>query len=113
MDTQTRGKYGEDLAVSYLAKKGYEVVERNYRFSRGEVDLIAIWNNMILIFLEVKFRKNNSYGEPEVFVSRDQQKRIIAAAEHYLESINWQKDVRFDIISICGKEIYQIEDAFH
>lgn len=113
MDNQSIGKYGEDLAVSYLTKKGYEIVERNYRFSRGEVDLIGIWKNVILVFFEVKFRKNNNYGEPEIFVSRDQQKRILAAAEHYLEAINWQKDVRFDVIAISGKEVYQIEDAFH
>ena len=113
MENQFRGKYGEDLAVSYLTKKGYEIIERNFRFSRGEVDLIGIWRNELLVFFEVKYRKNDAYGEPEVFVSRNQEKRIIAAAEHYIEAINWHKDIRFDIVSIMGKEIYQIEDAFY
>ena len=100
MDTKNKGKYGEDLAVSYLRKKGFEIVERNYRFRKGEIDLITLLNNEVLVFVEVKLRKGDAYGDPETFVSRKQERLIIQAAEDYIFAINWQKDIRFDIISI-------------
>ena len=113
MDTKNKGKYGEDLAVSYLRKKGFEIVERNYRFRKGEIDLITLLNNEVLVFIEVKLRKGDAYGDPETFVSRKQERLIIQAAEDYIFSINWQKDIRFDIISITGSQLEHIEDAFY
>ncbi|MFT6882607.1 MAG: putative endonuclease [Marinoscillum sp.] len=113
MNTKSKGKYGEDLAVSFLEKKGFEITERNYRYGRGEIDLIGILDNKLLVFIEVKLRKGNTYGEPESFVSNAQQKLIIKAAENYLFAINWEKDIRFDIISITREEILHIEDAFY
>lgn len=113
MDNKAKGKYGEDLAVSYLKKKGFEIVERNFRHSHGEIDIIGMIKNELLIFVEVKSRKGNSYGEPETFVSSAQQKQIISTAEHYIYAINWMKDIRFDIISIIGEKVVHIEDAFY
>ncbi|MEQ8581811.1 MAG: YraN family protein [Marinoscillum sp.] len=113
MDTKNKGKYGEDLAVSYLRKKGFEIVERNYRFRKGEIDLITLLNNEVLVFIEVKLRKGDAYGDPETFVSRKQERLIIQAAEDYIFAINWQKDIRFDIISITGSQLEHIEDAFY
>lgn len=113
MDTKNKGKYGEDLAVSYLHKKGFEIVERNYRFRKGEIDLITLLNNEVLVFVEVKLRKGDAYGDPETFVSRKQERLIIQAAEDYIFAINWQKDIRFDIISITGSKVEHIEDAFY
>ncbi len=113
MDTKNKGKYGEDLAVSYLRKKGFEIVERNYRFRKGEIDLITLLNNEVLVFVEVKLRKGDAYGDPETFVSRKQERLIIQAAEDYIFAINWQKDIRFDIISITGSKVEHIEDAFY
>ncbi len=84
MNTKTKGKYGEDLAVSYLEEKGFEILERNYRYGRGEVDLIGLLDNDLLVFFEVKLRKNNAFGEPETFISRNQQQKIMAAAEDYI-----------------------------
>jgi len=111
--TKTKGKYGEDLAVSFLEKKGFEIAERNYRFARGEIDLIGILDNKLLVFFEVKFRRGNAYGEPESFVSKAQQKLIIQGAEDYIYAIDWHKDIRFDIISIVQDEIVHFEDAFY
>ncbi|MFT6868555.1 MAG: putative endonuclease [Cyclobacteriaceae bacterium] len=113
MDNKAKGKYGEDLAVSYLKKKGFEIVERNYRHSHGEIDIIGMMKNELLIFVEVKSRKGNNYGEPETFVSSAQQKLIISTAEHYIYAINWMKDIRFDIVSIIGQKVDHIEDAFY
>lgn len=111
--TQQTGRSGEDRAASYLQKKGYEILECNYRYGKGEIDLIALLNNELLVFVEVKARQNNEYGEPETFVSSRQQKLIIRAAEDYIFGINWQKDIRFDIIAISGGLIKHIEDAFY
>ena len=58
MNNQLKGKYGEDLAVSYLEKQDYEIIERNYRHGRGEIDLIGIHKNQLLVFFEIKLRKN-------------------------------------------------------
>ncbi len=114
MNSKIKGKYGEDLAVSYLQNKGFEITERNYRHRRGEIDLIGILRNELLVFFEVKLRKRKDFGDPETFVTRAQERSIIDAAEAYIYGINWQKDIRFDIIAITsGSEIEHIEDAFY
>ncbi len=105
------GKEGEEKAITFLREAGYQILERNYRFRRCEVDIIAVHAG-ILVFLEVKKRKNDSYGSPESFVSDAQQDRIRAAATHYQEETDWQCSIRFDIISIEGKSIRHFEDAF-
>ena len=109
------GDKGEESAVNFLFSNGYEVLERNYRFGRGEVDIIAQHNNS-LIFVEVKTRKNSNYGYPESFLSEAQQERIHLAAEEYVLQKAWQGEVRFDIISILwdGNEpaLDHFEDAF-
>ncbi|MEQ8238167.1 MAG: YraN family protein [Cyclobacteriaceae bacterium] len=112
MDNQLLGKYGEDLAVSFLEKHGFEVIERNYRYKRNEIDLIGILNQRLLVFFEVKNRKNNRFGEPESFVSDKQQQRIKEAAEEYIYGINWMKDIRFDILTILDGHVTHFEDAF-
>lgn len=114
MNSKNKGKYGEDLAVSYLQNKGFEIIERNYRHRHGEIDLIGILANDLLVFFEVKLRKSDDFGNPESFVSKAQERSIIETAEEYIYGINWQKDIRFDIISIKqGEGIEHIEDAFY
>lgn len=115
MNTQKIGKKGENIAVEFLEKKNYQVLLKNYRYKKNEVDLIAI-KNSLLIFVEVKLRSNLDYGMPEETVSEAQKKRIIETAEHYIIENNWQNDIRFDIISITNlNDSYKIEhfeDAF-
>lgn len=113
MDKKTRGKYGEDLAVSYLTSRGFEVLERNYRYKKGEIDIICMLGNELLVFVEVKLRKHNDFGTPESFVSANQEKWIMEAAENYIFAINWKKDIRFDIIAIQGTNLEHIQDAFY
>lgn len=113
MNTKMKGKYGEDLAVSYLTKKGFEIIERNYRHEKGEIDIIALIDNALLIFIEVKLRKSSQFGKPESFVTDNQKKTILTAAENYIFAINWKKDIRFDIIAIQHETIEHIEDAFY
>jgi putative endonuclease len=106
------GKKGEDEAVLYLLSMGATILERNYRYDRAEIDIIAKIEN-IIVFVEVKTRTQNNHGNPEDFLSLAQQKRIVKAATYYLENIPENLDIRFDIISILkNKELEHIEDAF-
>jgi putative endonuclease len=110
------GSWGEEKASGFLAEKGYEIIEKNYRYKHMEVDLIAIHKNT-LIFIEVKTRSGTGFGMPEEFVNYTKSRLILKAAEHYIFDKDWQKDVRFDIVSILilpngNLNIRHIEDAF-
>ena len=110
------GKKGEALAKEFLLLKNYEILEENWRVGKAEVDLIAKYNE-VLIFIEVKTRSTNSFGRPEEFVSGKKQDMITHAAPRYMEKINHDWAIRFDIISIIFNKdetynIEHIEDAF-
>lgn len=111
------GKEGEKLAAEYLQEKDYQIVEKNYRYKRGEIDLIVQKDNL-LVFVEVKARTNAGYGHPEEAVNVKKEEMIIKTADQYLIEKNWQGLIRFDIISIFfGKasspEVVHFEDAFY
>ena len=113
---QTFGKRGEALAEIELRQKGYKILQRNFRYGKSEIDLIAEGEGL-LIFIEVKTRSSNSFGYPEDFVSKNQQEAIIRAANYYVEESGWKGDIRFDIVAIVVKQtVMQIEhlkDAFY
>jgi putative endonuclease len=110
------GSDGEIVAAEYLEEKGYEIVERNYRHRRAEIDIIVKKKNW-LVFVEVKTRSNSGYGFPEEFVDKEKEKNIFFAAEEYMYRINWEGNVRYDIVAILGtgfdREIMHFEDAFY
>ncbi len=109
------GQRGEENAVNYLLSNGYDILERNYRFGRAEIDII-VQKDKTLIFVEVKTRKNSDFGFPETFVSESQEERIHLAAEEFVEKHGWQGDIRFDIIAIVWDlsepTFDHFEDAF-
>ena len=109
------GDRGEDSAANYLFANGYEVLQKNYRFGRGEIDIIAR-KDETLVFIEVKTRKNNLYGDPESFLSESQEDRIHLAAEEYVLQNEWPGEIRFDIIAILWDSneptLDHFEDAF-
>jgi len=112
---QHTGKYGEDLAQAYLRDSGYQLLERNFRYRQAEIDLIA-QKGALLVFVEVKTRKNTEYGYPEEFVSKKQAAQIIRAAEQYILKTDWQGNIRFDIIAILTEpkmRITHLPDAFY
>jgi putative endonuclease len=115
-DKIKKGKEGEDMAARFLIDKGYEIVQRNYRYKQSEIDLIVKKDNW-LIFVEVKLRSSDAYGYPEDFVDYKKAKNVIDGAEQYTYEKNWQGNVRYDIVSIRvlrdRTEIIQIEDAFY
>ncbi len=112
--TKEIGDKAENKAVEYLKKEGYEIQVCNYRYKKGEVDIIAVdklHKPALLVFIEVKYRKNNFYGNPEEFISVQKMNLLYDLAEHYTYEKKWEKDIRFDAISILGNgEIMHIKD---
>ena len=110
------GKKGEQLAVTLLEKKGYLIVERNYRFDKAEVDIIAQQKDVLAI-VEVKTRSTVDFGNPQDFVKPKQIKNLVKAVDEYVTVNNLDVEVRFDIIAIVknGKQfdIEHLEDAFY
>ena len=109
------GNRGEDIAADFLKDKGYEIVRRNYRYKHAEIDLIVKKENWLL-FVEVKTRSSSSFGEPETFVGISKAAKILEGAEHYIFEINWQGNIRFDIVSVklgAKPEVVHFEDAFY
>ena len=115
MDPHELGKLGEALAVAYLENKGYQILERNWRSGHKEIDIIALYDT-VLVVVEVKTRKSDDYGEPDLAVGAYKQRMLIWAADAYVRYKNLDVDVRFDIISIVitegEPEIEHLEDAF-
>ena len=110
------GTAGEVLAVEYLQKKGYRILERNYRFERAEVDIIAE-DQEFLVFVEVKARRSTMFGEPEDAVTERKSAQMRKVANGYCLRCGIEdRACRFDIIAIRydGKNptIRHIENAF-
>ena len=110
------GKDGEEIAAQHLLKNGYDILHRNWRFGKFEIDIVAQKGNTLSI-VEVKTRTGDYFGEPEEGVTKEKEKFLATAADHYIQSKNLDVEVRYDIISIVffnGKhELKMIEDAFY
>ena len=113
---QAFGKAGEDLAVRYLKKKGYKVIQQNYTCPLGEIDIIARQKKTI-VFVEVKTRRSLSFGSAKLAITPHKQRKISMAALYYLKS-NQQmdQDARFDVVTVQttsgSQEIDLIQNAF-
>ncbi|MGG5487664.1 MULTISPECIES: YraN family protein [Meridianimaribacter] len=109
------GKKGEQLAVDFLLQNHYEIVERNYRFDKAEVDIIA-QKEAILAIIEVKTRSTTDFGNPQDFVKPKQIKNLVKAVDEYVTVNGLEVEVRFDIIAIVKNEkdytIEHLENAF-
>lgn len=110
------GKKGEQLAVDYLLKNGYIIVERNYRFNKAEVDIIAQKKDTLAI-IEVKTRSSIGYGNPQDFVKPKQIKNLVKVVDEYVTANELDVLIRFDIIAIVKNgnnySIEHLEDAFY
>ena len=110
------GKKGEQLAVDFLLKNNYDIIERNYRFEKAEVDIIAQKDGFLAI-VEVKTRSTADFGNPQDFVKPKQIQRLVKAVNEYVEVNDLDLEVRFDIIAIVktGNKfvIEHLENAFY
>ena len=116
LKNRSSGAWGEELALRYLTRQGYTLVERNYRTRYGELDLV-VRSGTTLVFVEVKLRRTTGFGDPLEAVTPRKQARIRSLAERYLLDREPAFDtVRFDVVGILlGKgppSVRHIEDAF-
>jgi putative endonuclease len=112
---QQFGKLGEDIAVTYLERKGYRLLTRNYRFGKVELDIICEYLHEV-IFIEVKTRTSDVMAYPERAVGKTKQRNIRLAAENFVEENQITLPARFDIVAVVKGdkfEIEHIEDAFY
>lgn len=93
------GIEGERLGADYLLHAGYQIMEKNWRHSHWEVDIIAIKNNT-LHFIEIKTRRSKKFGHPEEKVGKKKIENLINAAEQYLYLFPQWKRIQFDILSV-------------
>lgn len=113
------GKWGEDEAALYYEDRGYEILERDWKVGKRDIDLIALTEGKdTLVFVEVKTRQNNDLQEPEEAVDVKKMRNLAIAANAYVKLHGLDMDVRFDIISVVGKcscveSIECFEDAFN
>ena len=109
------GKLGEELAVDFLEKNSYSILETNWTFQKAEIDIIAQKEN-ILSIIEVKTRSSIDFGLPQDFVKPKKIQLLVKAVNEYVISNDLEVEVRFDIIAIYKEEnnykIDHLEDAF-
>ena len=109
------GKWGEDLAEAYLERRGYTIVERDWKSGRRDIDIIAL-DNDVVVFVEVKTRRNRLFGEPEDAIDYRKRQNLQQAINHYVKFRNIRQEIRFDIISVVGTigtepDIQHIQDV--
>ena len=110
------GRRGEELAIGHLEGKGFQLVERNYRFERGEIDVV-MKDGPELVFVEVKARRSSGYGSPEDSVTPHKRMQLRKVAEGFLFERNIENTpCRFDVVTVRwgrgGPEFTHIENAF-
>ncbi|MDZ4749471.1 MAG: YraN family protein [Saprospiraceae bacterium] len=113
---QEHGKWGEEKAAAFLKGEGFEILARNWRYKRAEIDIVAKESG-VLVFVEVKTRASTSFGRPEEMVDRRKRRLLIDAAMAYMRSIGYEWEIRFDILAIIGEpggacDIRLYRDAF-
>lgn len=108
--TTALGRAGESKAIRYLESKGYLLLAKNYRYNRGEIDLI-MQDKQTLVFVEVKWRSGMAYGYPEETIQPAQEQKLRDTAEAYLAEHGWFGPVRFDVVAILRDKIQHFEDA--
>ncbi len=116
LSTKQLGEWGEQIAMQHLQELGYQIVKKNYRFGRSEIDIVAR-DGDVLVFCEVKMRENDEFGDPEYAITPRKQQKIRRVANGYLyENEIKEQECRFDVVAIRlihGKPVINhIKNAF-
>ncbi len=112
MKSMERGELNEQIALQYLAAQGLKLVTSNYHSRYGEIDLIMLDKKM-LVFIEVRYRRNNHFGGAAMSVTPDKQRKIAKTALQFIQrnkKTEWQ--CRFDVVAIGETETRWIKSAF-
>lgn len=113
------GKWGEDEAASFLERKGYVVLERDWKMGKRDLDIVALSEDRCtLVIVEVKTRQNDDFQEPEEAVDVAKMRNLAIATNQYVKLNKVQQAIRFDIISVLGSKqclerLVHIKDAFN
>lgn len=110
------GKKAEDLAVDFLKKAGYQILVRNYRYLKSEIDIIAV-DDKDLVIVEVKARATDAFIEPQEAINKKKMRLLILGANQFSENYEKNLNTRFDVISVLPNahgqlEIKHIKNAF-
>lgn len=107
------GAKAEEIACWFLKQQGYEILDRNFYTKVGEIDIIAREEHT-LVFVEVKYRKDDKKGYPAQAVDARKQQKIRKSAMYYLKKnhLSFEQPIRFDVVEILGKKIRVIKHAF-
>jgi len=108
---KARGKWGEDLAARWYASHDYDIVDRNWRSSTGEIDLVAC-RGSVVVFCEIKTRASDRYGAPATAVGRTKQLRLRRLAVEWLAAHDVHGTIRFDVAAVTGVQIELFEASF-
>jgi putative endonuclease len=100
--SHSKGQHAENACCKYLQQQGLKLLAKNFRGRRGEIDIIMQDNNG-LVFVEVRFRKDNHYGGALASITPQKQKRILATAEQYLQHETKIKNGRIDVVAMSKK----------
>jgi putative endonuclease len=98
-----RGAPAESLAAAFLEREGLSILERNYRCRVGEIDLVAR-SGPVLVFVEVRARRSEDFGGAAGSITGAKRRRLVAAARHYLASHRGERQCRFDVVLVRGRE---------
>ena len=113
MNRRALGKAYEEKAAAFLESRGYEILERNFSSPGGEIDLIAR-DGQYLVFVEVKYRRDEGSGNPLEAVTPAKQRVICRVASYYLYTHGYGEDMpcRFDVAAVLGKQVNLVRNAF-
>lgn len=110
LSKKEKGDIAEEKALDFLEKKGFTLWQKNYRYKKGEIDLIVSKDNL-LVFVEVRSLASVAFGFPEQTISTKKKQLLLQTAEQFIIEHNWLKNIRFDIIAINKENIEHFEDA--
>lgn len=115
-DHNELGKEGEEIACAHLISEGYKILERNFRFQKAEIDIIASYKKEIII-IEVKTRNSDFFGDPQEFVTPKKIKLLVKAANEYVISNDISLEARFDVIAVLKnkkeQKVTHFKNAFY
>lgn len=113
MNKREAGNFWEEAAAGWLERAGVNILERNFRCSQGEIDIIG-YHQDCLVFFEIKYRRDEAFGTAAEAVDLRKQNKICRCADMYLyrHHLTEQTAVRFDVVTVCREKIQWLQNAF-
>ena len=113
MNNKEKGNYGENLVENYMKRNNYNIIGKNYRLGKKEIDIVAL-KEKVIVFVEVKLRNSRFFGRGFEALNRTKRKNIIQAAQAYILNHHYKDfNIRFDVASIDEGKLTYIKDAFN